>query len=70
MRKKEYYYFVSFAQTQKKKEQWGISHRVLNSPFKPTIRELQKSLEELNPEFDSIAIINFKLLNDKEIRIQ
>ena len=48
---------------------WGCSWRILKFKEKPTVEELQKALEEHNKEFDRISIINFKLLNKREIAL-
>lgn len=64
MVKKEYLYFVSFAQT--KERSHGTCHRVISFKNKPTFEEFYKTVKRLNPEFESIAIINFKLLDKRE----
>ncbi|KKN40557.1 hypothetical protein LCGC14_0731930 [marine sediment metagenome] len=61
----KYYYFISFAQ--QTKNTTGFSWRILGFDKIVTIMDLQEALEKHNPEFNTISIINFKLIDKKQV---
>ena len=62
----KYKYFISFAQNTL--ETHGTSWRILGFENKPSVDELQLSLEKNNPEFKEISIIYFKLLDGEDVK--
>lgn len=62
-----YNYFISFAQNTETTHGWGW--RILSFKIKPTVGEIQETLEKYNKEFKEISIINFKLLTKKEVSL-